>query len=59
MQVIAKWNNTIYFENGIMHQLDEDEINVIRKGLLAIEPTNEQEKEALEELKSLFLEHLD
>lgn len=59
MDFIAEWNNTIYFNNGIKHDLDEDEINIIRKGLLAIEPTNEQEKEALEELKSLFLEHLD
>lgn len=27
---MTKWNNTIFFENGIKHELTVEEINVIK-----------------------------
>lgn len=55
MKFEAEWNNTIYFENGIKHELTYQEISIIRKAIISVE-VNKQEEVALEELKSLFLD---
>jgi len=51
-------DNYIYFENGIKHELNKDEINVIRKALHDVE-VEEGMEESLSVLKSLFFEFLD
>ena len=51
------YNNTIRFENGIQHTFSEDEIYIL-KTLLA-EAKDIGKKDALDNLKNLFLEHLD
>lgn len=55
---MGKLENKIYFENGIVHTLTPTDINVIRKALSSVE-VSEEEGDALEELRSLFLEYLD
>ena len=55
---MGKLENKIYFENGIVHTLTPTDINVIRKELSSVE-VSEEEDDALEELRSLFLEYLD
>ncbi|MBN5887218.1 hypothetical protein JY661_14320 [Staphylococcus aureus] len=52
------YDNTIYFENGIEHTLTEKELTVIRR-LLHSAKVEDEYKEELENLKNLFLEHLD
>ena len=54
---MGKLENKIYFENGIVHTLTPTDINVIRKALSS--EVSEEEDDALEELRSLFLEYLD
>jgi hypothetical protein len=56
---MIEYNNTMYFENGIKHEFTEYEIKVIKYSIQEFVPSNDNEKEALEHLKSLFLEHLD
>lgn len=56
---MIEWNNTIYFENGIKHKLTTEETNIIKKALVNLEVNSDGEKEVLEELKSLFIHHLD
>ena len=51
-------DNRIYFENGIVHYLEPEEITVIRKALKVV-GVEEENREALENLKSLFFEYLD
>jgi hypothetical protein len=53
-----KAENKIVFENGIGHTFTEEEIIVIKRLLHSAE-VDEEYQEALENLKSLFLEHLD
>ena len=53
-----KYDNTIYFENGIEHTLTEKELTVIKR-LLHSAKVEDEYKEELENLKNLFLEHLD
>lgn len=53
-----KYDNTIYFENGIEHTLTEKELTVIKR-LLHSSKVEDEYKEELENLKNLFLEHLD
>lgn len=53
-----KYNNTIYFENGIEHTLTEKELIIIKQLLHSAEVEKEYENE-LKNLKNLFLEHLD
>ena len=52
------YNNTIRFENGIQHTFSEDEIYIL-KSLLEDASEDVGEKDALDNLKNLFLEHLD
>ena len=52
------YNNTIRFENGIQHTFSEDEIYIL-KSLLGDASEDVGEKDALDNLKNLFLEHLD
>ncbi|GGE57237.1 hypothetical protein GCM10011391_40150 [Pullulanibacillus camelliae] len=56
---MTKWNNTIFFENGIKHELTVEEINIIKKSLADFKANDDSEKETLEQLKSLFIHHLD
>lgn len=53
-----KYDNTIYFENGIEHTLTEKELTVIKR-LLHSATVEKGYEEELENLKNLFLEHLD
>lgn len=53
-----KYDNTIYFENGIQHTLTEKELIVIKR-LLHSAKVEKGYEEELENLKNLFLEHLD
>lgn len=50
--------NSICFENGVVHDLTSNEIDVIRKAIISV-PENEVNADALESLKSLFFEFLD
>lgn len=52
-------NNTIYFENGVKHELTGEQINIIKNALSNFEVNSESEKESFEQLKSLFIYHLD
>lgn len=55
---MIKYDNTIYFENGIQHTLTGKELVVLKRLL-----HNAQEEKGYEEelvnLKNLFLEHMD
>lgn len=60
--------NTIYFENGIKHELTPDEITVLKIALsdfneCSLPPCSEKRDAeymaALANLKALFLDHLD
>ena len=51
------YNNTIRFENGIQHTFSEDEIYILK--CLLEEAKDFGKKDALDNLKNLFLEHLD
>ena len=53
-----KYNNTIYFENGIEHTLTEKELTIIKRLLHSAKVENGYEEELIN-LKDLFLEHLD
>ena len=53
------WNNTIYFEDGIKHELTSEQINIIKQALSNFDVNSESEKDSFEQLKSLFFEHLD
>lgn len=55
---MIKYNNTIYFENGIEHILTEKEL-VVLKRLLHDAQEKKGYEEELANLKNLFLEHLD
>lgn len=50
--------NTIYFENGIKHELTTKEIDVLKKALTDVD-VHEDQLETLRVLQGLFLEHLD
>ncbi|EOH9173772.1 hypothetical protein ACMEEA_001697 [Campylobacter jejuni] len=50
--------NTIYFENGISHELSLAEIEVIRRALKTVN-VKESQEEALNVLRSLFFDYLD
>lgn len=56
---MTKWNNTIYFENGIKHELTSGEIDIIKKALVNFEVNSDSERKNLEQLESLFIHHLD
>ncbi|HEL0115740.1 MULTISPECIES: hypothetical protein [Lactobacillales] len=51
------YNNTIRFENGIQHTFSEDEIYILKRLLDGAKDVGN--KDALDNLKNLFLEHLD
>lgn len=53
-----EYTNTIYFENGIEHTLTEKELILIKRLLYSAKVESGYEEE-LENLKNLFLEHLD
>lgn len=53
-----KLRNTMYFENGIEHAFTEKELIIIKR-LLHSAKVEQEYQEALENLKSLFLEYLD
>lgn len=55
---MKKYNNIIYFENGIEHTLTKKELVILKK-LLHAAQEEEGYEEALANLKNLFLEHLD
>ena len=51
--------NVMYFENGIEHEFTNDEMNLLKKAIHNLDEKEIENTKELENLKSLFLEHLD